>query len=140
MAEKVHAVGVIFEDQEGRILVLRRHAAQPEGQTWGLVGGKIQTGQTAASTAVLKVGVEIGQRIDTGRLSLVETYRWKRDDLDLTFEVFKLDVSSHNIAIRLDPEASTEYAWLRPDDLILRHDLMEGLYPILQDLYGVKGF
>ena len=41
MANQVHAVGTIFENNKGEILVLRRHKDDPEGNTWGLVGGKI---------------------------------------------------------------------------------------------------
>jgi 8-oxo-dGTP pyrophosphatase MutT (NUDIX family) len=55
MAKKTHAVGVIFEDLDGKILVLRRHIDDPEGGTWGLVGGKLDGGEDAISAAMREV-------------------------------------------------------------------------------------
>jgi ADP-ribose pyrophosphatase YjhB (NUDIX family) len=50
MAKKIHAVGVIFENEHQQILVLRRHPQDPEGATWGLVGGKVEPSESKESS------------------------------------------------------------------------------------------
>ena len=42
MTRNVHAVGIIIENTSGEILVLKRNKTRPEGNTWGLVGGKVE--------------------------------------------------------------------------------------------------
>lgn len=137
MAKKVHAVGVMFENEHGQILVLRRHPRDPEGATWGLVGGKVDPGEDKIQTAVRETQEEIGHTIDPSQLQFLKTYHWDRDDLDITFEVFRLKTSSDELTLEIEKEESTEHMWANPHDLQKRDDLMIGLYPILKDFYPV---
>lgn len=89
MAKKVHAVGVIFENEHGQILVLRRHPRDPEGATWGLVGGKVEPGEDRVQAAIPEVQEEIGHTIAPVQLQFMKTYHWEREDLDIVFEVFR---------------------------------------------------
>lgn len=137
MSNKVHAVGVIFESPEGKILVLRRHKQDPEGETWGLVGGKIDEGEDKVQTAVREVKEEINHSIDSSKLQFLKTYHWGRDDMNLTFEVFKLPITQNELHVNLERQENTEYLWANPKDLYQKKDLMIGLYPILKDNYQV---
>jgi len=58
--KQVHAVGVLFEDIDGEILILKRHENSPEGNTWGLVGGKIDNGEDGRTAAIRESEEEIG--------------------------------------------------------------------------------
>lgn len=135
MGKQVHAVGVIFENEHGQILVLKRHPRDPEGATWGLVGGKVEPGEDKAETAIRETQEEIGHSIDPPQLEFLKTYYWDRDDLDLTFEVFKLQTLSAAVTLEIDQNENTEHMWANPRELHERHDLMMGLYPILEDTY-----
>lgn len=138
MAKKVHAVGVIFENEHGQILVLRRHPQDPEGATWGLVGGKLDPGETKEATAIRETEEEISHIIDPSQLEFVKTYHWDREDLDITFEVFKLRTLADAVTLEIDQNENTEHVWANPHELYSRKDLMVGLYPILEDVYGEK--
>jgi mutator protein MutT len=133
MARQVHAVGVIFENENGEILVLRRHPRDPEGTTWGLVGGKVDPGEDKTQTAARETQEEIGHAIDPSQLRFLKTYHWDRADLDITFEVFTLKTLAKDVTLELDQNESTEHMWAHPRDLQKRPDLMRGLYPILED-------
>lgn len=136
MVRKVHAVGVIFENEHGLILVLKRHPDDPEGTTWGLVGGKIAEGEDAATAAVREVQEEVGHTTDLSKLQRLKSYHWDRDDLDIRFEVFKSSVFTDDITLTLKQDEHTEYMWKAPQELYKRKDLMVGLYPILEDTYS----
>ncbi|HKR81432.1 MAG TPA: NUDIX hydrolase [Candidatus Saccharimonadales bacterium] len=138
MTKKVHAVGVIFENEHGQILVLRRHPQDPEGTTWGLVGGKVETGEDNETAAIREVQEEIGHIIEPSKLQFLKTYYWDRDDLDITFEVFKLPTLSDDVTLEIEQNEHTEHMWALPQELHKRSDLMIGLYPILEDEYQLK--
>ena len=134
MAQKVHAVGVIFQNEHGQILVLRRHPRDPEGETWGLVGGKVDPGEDIQMAAVRETQEEVGHTIDPKALHFIKTYHWDREDLNITFDVFKLDTLVDEVVLQLEQTEHTEHLWATPHDLLLRQDLMIGLYPILEDI------
>jgi|SRR3989344_2852636 len=138
MTRKVHATGVIFEDKSGRILVLKRHSQSREGETWGLVGGNIENGENKSSTAIRESKEEIGYNIDPSKLEFLKTYHWNQGNQKLNFETFKVRSETDDFIVKLDVNENTEYMWASPQDLYSRQDLMEGLYPILEDTYGVR--
>lgn len=135
---RVHAVGVIFEDADGNILVLKRHKKDPEGETWGLVGGKIDDGEDKFQAAVREVSEEIGLNINSTDLQFVKTFHWNRDDMDLKFEVFRLPITQDKLKINLEKQENTKYRWSSPTGLYKQKDLMVGLYPILEEIYKVS--
>ena len=137
MTKQVKAVGVIFEDPEGSILVLRRHKKSPEGRTWGLVGGNIDEGEDKVTAALREVQEEISHSIKENDLKYLRSYHWERDDVDLSFDVFKYRISQDEVEINLDEQENTEHIWATPKNLHSRSDLMIGLYPILEDEYGI---
>jgi 8-oxo-dGTP diphosphatase len=134
MAQKVHAVGIVFQNEQGQILVLRRHPRDPEGTTCGLVGGKVDPGEDIQATAIRETREEIGYAIDPAHLQFIKTYHWDREDLDITFDVFMVRVRTGDMILDIEQEESTEHMWADPPDLQKRPDLMAGLYPILTDL------
>lgn len=138
MTKKIHAVGVIFEDERGQILVLRRHPQDPEGTTLGLVGGKLEPGEDKVTAAMREVQEEIGHVMNPKKLQFLKTYHWDRDDLDITFEVFKLPILPDEMTLEIDQTEHTEHLWVLPQELYGRQDLMVGLYPILEDTYQIK--
>ena len=138
MTKKIHAVGIVLEDEKGQMLVLKRRAHVPEGATWGLVGGKVKDGLDPASTAANKAQEEIGYSVDTSKLQFFKSYHWDRDDLDLTFDVYKLTTHKDDVDLKINQDGHTEYKWETPANLYGYKDLMRGLYPILEDIYKVK--
>lgn len=93
------------------------------------------TGENKLQTAIREAKEEIGIDIDVSNLKFVKTYHWKRDDMDLTFEVFVVHISSISVEVSLDKKENTKYLWANPKDLYKQSDLMKGLYPILEDNY-----
>lgn len=137
MTRHVHAVGVLFEDKAGEVLVLRRHKNSPEAKVWGLVGGNIDPGEDKLTAAVRESEEEIGHSIPHEKLQFVRTYSWEREDVTITFEVYRYRVSKQEVDIILDTEEATDFIWATPQRLYEKEDLMIGLYPIFKDLYSL---
>lgn len=137
MKKNIKAVGVVFEDENGNILVLRRHSASREGNTWGLVGGNIDEGENSIQAAVRETSEEIAHTINQNDLQFVKSYHWKHEDAYIVFDVFIYKIKQNKVAITLDEDEITEHSWATPETLYARDDLMKGLYPILKDHYKV---
>jgi 8-oxo-dGTP pyrophosphatase MutT (NUDIX family) len=76
MMKSVRAAGIIFEDEQGEVLVLRRRTGNPEGGTWGLVGGKAESEESGKLTAIRKAKAEIGHEVNPDNLEFIKTYHW----------------------------------------------------------------
>lgn len=137
MNKQVHAVGIIFEDETGEVLVLKRHENSPEANTWGLVGGNIDPGEDQLQAAIRESEEEIGHAMPHEKLQFIRRYVWERDEATITFEVYKYSVAKHEIDIVLQEDEATDYTWQLPKKLYERQDLMAGLYPILKDSYNL---
>ncbi|MFO0703623.1 MAG: NUDIX hydrolase [Patescibacteria group bacterium] len=137
MSQKIiKAVGVIMEKPDGDILVLKRHKDSLEGEKLGLVGGYIDKQEDAVSALQREAREEIGIEIDIAKLIHLKTYNWNTSEGSLTFETYKYFVNESQ-EIKLDEVENTAYFWMNPKDLYKRPDLMKGLYPILEDEFGV---
>jgi 8-oxo-dGTP diphosphatase len=135
MAEKVHAVGTIIENEKGEILLLKRHKNDPEGETWGLVGGKIDDGENGITAAIREINEEIGIHLSANQLVFIKGFHWDRADLDIYFDVFKTSLISQSSEFKLPENEITEYLWIFPNDAKKRPDLMQGLYHILEETH-----
>jgi 8-oxo-dGTP pyrophosphatase MutT (NUDIX family) len=115
--------------------MLHRHSEGPEGATWGLVGGKIEIGETKEEAEIREAQEEVGYTIDPLQLKFLKAYHRDHEDLDITFEVFKLETFSDAVILEIDQAEHTEHRWAAPQDLYKREDLIIGLHPILEDIY-----
>lgn len=136
MTKTIHAVGVIFENSHKEILVLRRQSEKVEGETWGLVGGKVDIGEDKYQAIVREAKEETGVSINMSNLVFLKTYHWKRTDGDFIFETFKYLIKDA-LDIDLNTQENVEFIWAVPEELYARKDLMIGLYPILKDEYNL---
>lgn len=135
MVKPIHAVGVIFQDESGRILALKRHTAKPQGGQWGLPGGKVDTGETPSDAAAREAEEETSHMVDPQQLQLIKTYREHWSESDVLFNVFRLHVQSGDIDVNLDTTAHTQHVWAEPRELLEYPDLMEGFAQVLKEVY-----
>ena len=132
---KVRAAGVIFEDEHGEILVLKRHPNDPEGTKWGIVGGKLEQNEDAATAARREVLEEAGYDINPKKLQLIGKFQLLQEELAIDFTAFVLPCRKDSVIMEIDPKHHTDHLWAKPKELYQRKDLMIGLYPILKNRY-----
>ena len=139
MSDTLHAVGTIFVNNNGEILLLLRERSIREGGLWGLVGGEIDKSEDKLDTAIREIKEEIGADIAPSALKFVKTYRyhWDKGDKNIEFETFKSDFKE-GAELKLDTSENIKYMWILPEEAYKRKDLMVGLYGILSDLYDLK--
>lgn len=71
MFRKVHAVGVILQNEKGEILTLRRNTKSIEGGKLGLVGGVVEEGEESKQSTIREAIEEIGYTINSNDIQFV---------------------------------------------------------------------
>ena len=63
-----------FCQWNNQILLLRRHPDKPQGGTWGLPAGKLETGETPKMAVIREVAEEVGLDIQEGLKEVGKIY------------------------------------------------------------------
>jgi 8-oxo-dGTP diphosphatase len=130
----VHAAGVLFTGEDGSVLVLKRHGSKHEGNRWGPVGGKVESGENKSAALIREIKEEIDYQVDPRKLEFIKTYYWDQADRKVIFELYSYYISTKDLKINLKLDEHTEYKWQQPAELYKDETLMLGMYPILEDL------
>jgi 8-oxo-dGTP pyrophosphatase MutT (NUDIX family) len=97
---------------EGKILLLKRAAHKPQGETWGVPAGKIEAGEDPKEAAIREAFEEVSVRLthlnSLGQLFVVHP------DLHFVFHLFHQNFDAFP-SISLSDE-HTEFVWVTPEE------------------------
>jgi len=116
------AAGIMFEDPNGHMLLLKRSSSGDHPNEYGFPAGHVEAGETAEEAARREAKEEVGD-VPAGELSLFD----KGDG----FHTFK-----QNVQDQFEPKLNHEHTghvWAHPDDL------PEPLHPGVARLMGAMG-
>ena len=126
---------VLVQDQEGRVLALRRSAQdQWMPGRWGLPGGHINKGESESEAAMRELEEETGLRAIAltpfaARRSKRKSERIYRVSLRHTSGDLSLEKATHG-------HEHSEYRWISPKTQGL--ELVPGMKPLLERIWGVS--
>lgn len=113
-------------------LLLHRHAHKPDGNTWGLPGGKVDPGEDDQTAVIRELFEETGYKASADQLSLIGEYEFisSRGEpyVYVTYEV-NLE-TPHNVV--LEEHAHSEYKWTTYTDADKQKDLIDGLHTLFR--------
>ena len=108
----IHAAGILLQSPEGRVLLIQRSDKGDMAGYWGIPGGKIEDGETAAKAAARETLEETGYRVgDPGSVLCT------RVSEDVHFTTFFKKVEDEFLP-KLNDE-HTAFAWVRPEDALV---------------------
>ncbi|MFI7596540.1 NUDIX hydrolase [Actinoplanes sp. NPDC049681] len=110
--------GALVVDDDGRIFFqLRSPQRKLFPNTWDIVGGHVEPGETVIEALGREVFEETGWRL-SAVLSVVGEYTWTGDDgLDRHETDFLVKADGDLSRPRLEEGKHTEFRWLGPDEL-----------------------
>lgn len=111
--EPLRCAGALVVDDEGRIFFQRRSPHRKLfPNTWDVVGGHLEPGETVEEALFREVTEETGWSVSL-ILGLVGEYRYTGDDgLDRIESDFLVRVDGDLARPRLEPGKHTEFRWL----------------------------
>ena len=103
-----------FED---KLLLLKRSPHKPSGNTWGIPGGKLDSGETPETAVVREVYEEVGLEIREGDLEDIGKVYVQLPNKDTLFYRFSYRFLTLPV-IKLGLEEHTEARWLTVDQAL----------------------
>jgi 8-oxo-dGTP diphosphatase len=135
--EPLRCVGALIGDGHGRWFIQRRSPQRrllPD--TWDIVGGHVEPGETPEEALRREVYEETGWTV-TRVLGTVAEYRWRGNDgLERLETDFHVAVDGDLGSPRLEEGKHTEYRWLGPDELDLLLENREPGDDLLRTIVG----
>lgn len=113
-----------FCEWENKFLLLKRHTNRPQGDTWGLPAGKLESGESARSAVIREVREETGLNINDQHLKEVCKFYIRLSNLDYIFHLFQFPFNSQP-KLFLNQEEHVEAQWMTFEQA-LTLDLIQG--------------
>lgn len=131
----VFDVTSLFLEWDGRILLLRRAAHKPQGNTWGVPAGKVEPGEQPDKALLRELQEEAGLHLAPHDLVYLETLSVRYPDYDFTYYMYRATLDTEP-AVRIDPSSHTDFMWITPHEALpMGDELIWGLDACIRRTY-----
>ena len=107
----------VFVEHDGKILLLHRQTHKPQGNTWGIVAGKVDQSENFLDAITRETEEEIGLKIKSEDLKYFERYYVRYSEYDFTYHVYHLSLKEKP-DINLNFNEHKDYLWVNPKDAL----------------------
>lgn len=124
-----------FLEYNGKFVLIHRHAHKPDGNTWGLPSGKVDSDETDLAALQRELYEETGYKADAYEVELLGSFDLVSPRGEpVTYVTYRVKLrDSHEVV--LEEAAHSEYKWVTVDEADARDDLIFGLH----DLFRLVG-
>ncbi len=131
--KRVQIVGCILEYQ-GKFVLLHRLPHKPDGDTWGLPGGKVDPGETHEQAILRELYEETGYQATPSELECLGTYpfsspTWSHVTFD--YMTYRVRLQQPHTVV-LEAHAHSEAMWVTTEQADARTDLIFGLHELFR--------
>ncbi|HSX35913.1 MAG TPA: NUDIX hydrolase [Patescibacteria group bacterium] len=130
-------VGAFVYDQDGQLLLLRRHSDDLGGGQWGTPGGRIDPDESPLQAMQREFFEETGVKSPEFTELGVHEVRMPHGAVHITSYRAKLDPQA---VVVIDPLEHEAYAWFDPDKLLEADRILWGMPSILRDFGLLNDF
>lgn len=121
-----------FLEYNGKFVILLRHSHKPDGNTWGLPGGKVEAGESDTAATVRELYEETGYQPDSKQLQHIGNFDFVSSrGQAYTYVAYRLTLQQP-IDIRLEAGSHSAYEWVSPEECYAKQDLITDLDSLLR--------
>lgn len=125
-----------FLEYNNKFVLLKRHSHKPDGSTWGLPAGKVESDETDETAIIRELYEETGYRSSTSELRLLGVYDFiTPSGATNNFVTYSVKLSKPH-EVLLEDTAHSEYKWVSIVEANKMPDLIFGLH----DLFNMVGY
>lgn len=108
-------VSICFIKDGDRVLFLKRQYNKPEGNTWGIPGGKLDPGETAKKAVIREVSEETGIELDGSKVRYFGKVYAKSETNEVILHVFETTLKNQP-EVTINPKEHQDYQWVTLDE------------------------
>ena len=125
-----------FLEYNNKVVLLLRRPHKPDGNTWGLPGGKVEAGESDIEALRRELYEETGYQAAASEITLLGEYDFISPRGD-TIRYVSHNITLHSFhEITLEDTAHSEYTWITIEEADTMDDLIHGLH----DLFRLVGY
>jgi mutator protein MutT len=117
------------------VLFLKRLPQKPQGNTWGIPGGKFDEGETAEETVIREIREETGINMKEQSLGYYGKYYVRYPNMDYVFHIFEYR-SEDFPKVKFNPKEHADYRWVTLQEA-LQMTLIPGEEECISLVYGI---
>lgn len=121
-----------FLEYNDKFVILLRRSHKPDGNTWGLPGGKVEPGEEDQAAVIRELAEETGYIAKPAELEHVVEYvfisSWGQQGI---YTAYRVRLSRHH-EVRLEQNAHAAFRWVTPEECYARPDLITGFHELLR--------
>ncbi len=107
-----------FLEYNSRFLVLLRQDHKPQGNTWSVPAGKVNTFEAPEATMARELLEETGYQANPEDFKLIDVFNVRHSGYDFVYRTFKLVLNEQPV-ITLEPAEHKDYRWVTPQEALL---------------------
>ncbi|MFH1398669.1 MAG: NUDIX hydrolase [Candidatus Woesearchaeota archaeon] len=109
-----HRIVSCLLENNGEILLLLRQDNKPQGNTWCVVGGKVDDGEDIWQAITREIGQETNIFLEKRMLKYVREVYVRYADFDFIYHMFKADLKTRPKVV-LNNAEHRDFVWVSPE-------------------------
>lgn len=120
-----------FLEYDGKFVILFRHSHKPNGNTWGLPAGKVESGENDKTALMRELREETGYTASEEQLEYLGDYDFEQGDGKYTFVTYRIKLKElHEVVV--EQAAHADYKWVTPTECYALPNLIPGFHELLK--------
>jgi 8-oxo-dGTP pyrophosphatase MutT (NUDIX family) len=121
-----------FLEYNGKFLILLRHGHKPDGNTWGLAGGKVETGESDEQAIIRELAEETGYVARPSELEHLGNFPFlSLRGENYIFSTFRIRLAKPH-TVKLEASAHNDFAWVSPQECLAKQNLIHDFDTLLK--------
>lgn len=127
-----------FLEFDNTFVILLRHSHKPDGNTWGLPGGKVEANESDQAAVARELEEETGFKAASSDIEHLGDYDFiSSTGKPYVYATFKVRLKKLH-RIRLENSAHADFQWVTPEECYAKPDLISGFYELLRLVGYIK--
>lgn len=110
-------VAACFIRAKDQVLFLKRLPNKPQGNTWGIPGGKFDEGETADETVIREIREETGIEIPKESMTYIGEFYVRYPENDFKFHIFEYELETLP-EVHYNPNEHAGYCWVTLEEAL----------------------
>ena len=133
---RMEVSGCFLEGVDKKFLILLREDHKPQGNTWGIPGGKVNKDEKLEDSILREIEEETGNKFRLEDINFFKKLYVRYKEYDFIYYIFSIKLKSE-IDIVLEKDGHKDFRWVTPEES-LEVDYIQDLDVCVKMFYGIK--